>query len=353
MGDGQKSKKDVNESMRSPRTVGEREVGFMLNDPLPLDCNSFLLSQMKKQVGDLTASMILCGKWESTRKQMEVPWKSFRNWCVENNIKIIRKKECLDFLVSLIEENRLSSGTIRSYKNSPALPWRLIKVDATNWEFQELIKAAFIRNPPSSKHMPSWSLDKVLDLLVKEKFSNCSNPFDCLKKAVFLTALASGNRCSELAALNRDSLQFSDSGLVMAVKPGFIYKNQRLGRCPPNIIIPRLISNEALCPVMAIRRLLEIDDDVEGALFKNTSTGARLSSASISQILAKVIHEADPTSIGKGHDVRKIAASLAWTRGVSPEEICKRAFWSSSNCFVTKYLVPGLNNPKCIALGSC
>ena len=49
----------------------------------------------------------------------------------------------------------------------------------------------------------------------------------------------------------------------------------------------------------------------------------------------------------------KMAASIAWTRGVPLEIITTRSFWRSPNVFITGYLVPGTRDPgTCVALGT-
>ena len=61
----------------------------------------------------------------------------------------------------------------------------------------------------------TWSLDRVLTLLETDKYDNqeaLPMPYNLLKKAIFLTALASGNRVSEIAAIDA-------TGALEGVKP--------------------------------------------------------------------------------------------------------------------------------------
>ena len=83
---------------------------------------------------------------------------------------------------------------------------------------------------------------------------------DLLNKTLFPFALACANRASEIAAIQRNSVCHRDEerALVMAVKPGFIYKSQRLNRCPPNIVIRTLNSaSKDICPVVYLREYLQ------------------------------------------------------------------------------------------------
>ena len=85
-------------------------------------------------------------------------------------------------------------------------------------------------------------------------------------KALFLTALAIGNRVSDLAALSRASILISPnrSQVSLPVRPGFLYKNQSISRTPPNIVVKVLrdgSSPHRLCPVDALLRWIDLSKD--------------------------------------------------------------------------------------------
>lgn len=104
--------------------------------------------------------------------------------------------------------------------------------------------------------IPSWNLEKVLALLQSPTFVGENLPRRiALMKALFLTALACGNRVSELAAIVRSGVTFMDdpARVLLPVSPGFLFKNQRLNRTP-NIEALALDTSD-LCPVAAIREL--------------------------------------------------------------------------------------------------
>ena len=60
--------------------------------------------------------------------------------------------------------------------------------------------------------------------------------------ALFIIAVATGNRVSELANLDKTSIRFSmnDSAVTLTVLPSFLFKNQTAKQNPPNILIPAL-----------------------------------------------------------------------------------------------------------------
>ena len=63
----------------------------------------------------------------------------------------------------------------------------------------------------------------------------------------------------------------------------------------------------------------------------------------ITHLLVRTINLAGPNTFAKGHDVRKVSVSLSWGREVPPEDLIRRMFWSSSNIFIKKYLMPANN----------
>ena len=128
----------------------------------------------------------------------------------------------------------------------------------------------------------------------------------------------------------------------MAVRENFLYKNQRLNRCPPNIIIKALRGGEDIISLWPVKHILSYirrtKDKREGTALFCTQEQVQILKRPISLRICKTIEEACPGSIPRGHDVRKMAASLAWVRGVAPSEIMEAAFWKSSSTFITHYL---------------
>jgi hypothetical protein len=203
-----------------------------------------------------------------------VPWRIFQTWLRETALEI-SVKSLLLFCIFLREVKKLATNTIIHYKNALALPLQLAAgIDLNTPPFTRLTKNLFLERPPPSRHIPRWNLDKVLELVSSPAYaSGQPSPFNCLKRTIFLIALASGNRVSELAALERAGIRFSeeDSEVTLVVKPGFLFKNQRLGRTPPNIFIKALVTGpENLCPVRSLKEYMRLEPGNEGPLFRNS-----------------------------------------------------------------------------------
>ena len=166
--------------------------------------------------------------------------------------------------------------------------------------------------------------------------------FCALKKTLFLVAMATGNRVSELAHIYRtglDNIQ-KNSTVRLCVAPGFLYKNQRLSRSPPDIqVIPLLEEGSSICPVNNLVDYLELTSPPNrGPLFLNSKTGRPLHPGSVSKLICELIEEADPGCFPQAHDVRRCITSIAWARGLDTADIAKRVFRRSISIFIERYL---------------
>ena len=299
---------------------------------------------LKKEVGITVAKRVINGKRRSTVKQQQVAWTALQDWLRINPEQGISISSLLEFFIFLKDTKKLSPVTIRNYRSYLLLPIQLVaNVNLKDWRFKEFENSFFIETPKSNPSIPSWSVQKVLDLLKEKSYDSDSCVlYNLLKKSVFLVALATANRVSEMAAMWLPfSKNISENSLQIPIKPGFLFKNQRLGRNPPNIVVASLTDgNNQWCPVKTLETYLRRSGRSRGPLFCNSKTNNPLKASTISHLLCSLINEADPGCFPKAHDVRKAATSLAWTRGLRMDEITKRAFWTSSNVFIDRYLHP-------------
>lgn len=299
---------------------------------------------------------------KSTSGQYENCWKNFQDWIRADASRAITKGNVLLYLEYLASVRNLNPKTILVYRNSLHLPLlHGFQISTKDQEFSLLARSQFNRNPPRQKIIPNWKVDKVLSMFEQPQFDiSRASPGNLMMKTLFLIALATGNRVSELAAMSRGATTFSSDGskVVIPVKPGFLYKNQTLYKTPPSIVIKALRNNDStphrLCPVAALKQWLRLSEPWScDAIFMNPKTKKPMNSSAISSYLVRSINAASPRTFAKAHDLRKISASLAWVRGVPTHEITQNLFWTSASTFIKKYLVPLHGKPSvCIAAGS-
>ena len=291
----------------------------------------------------------------SSNRQFEAGWKAFQRWLPEDTPEVT-KPVFLSFLVSL-KDLGLSHHTALSYRNSLKIPLDIaFRINTSDPEFDLLAKSHFLANPPTPKIIPSWSLDDAITSLQAKGDGHNLSPEETFMSSLFLLSVASGNRASEIANIDRRTIIWnqSDSSVSLYVMPNFLYKNQNAKRTPPIIHIPPL-PNSALCPVAAVRTLLA-SPNPRGCdkLLVNPSTFAPILASSCRYWLCKAINWLLPNTIARAHDIRKNSYSMAWVRGVPIEEIMKRGFWASSSVFFTRYLNPNLSSSSSnfVAAGS-
>ena len=298
----------------------------------------------------------------STSAQYEHCWRNFQSWLSSAPNAPISKGTILEYLVHLADAGGLNPKTVLVYRN--ALHLSLLhgfRINTKDQEFSLVARSQFIANPPRQKLIPHWRPNKVLSMLEQPRFvTSKASPINLMMKTLFLVALATGNRVSELAAMSRGSISFGEdrSRVTIPVKPGFLYKNQSMARAPPNITFPCLYNDDGshhrLCPVSALHRWLQVSDPWgHDAVFINPQSKKPMNSGAISSYLVRTTNATAPRTFAKAHDVRKVAASLAWVRGVPPSKIIDFMFWHNTSVFINKYLVPIRERAKrCIAAGA-
>lgn len=309
-----------------------------------MDRLQFLKQVLTNQHDSKIAEELIQAHRSSTSKQAQSVWKCFKNWLPED-ISKITKDTVLHFLIYLNEVKGLSPQTILNYKSCLAWPLKTaFNLNLNESCFSLLTKTQFLKNPPRRKKIPTWSIDKALETFSSRAFDNqIITGEKLLLKALFLTALATGNRASELASTIREGVVMNNNMVHLPVQRSFLFKNQSVSNpSPPSINFPVLGNNNTLCPWLCLKKYIETTDreSHEGFIFINPKSFKPLKAGRFSYWLVKSIRMADDAAIKPaGHDVRKFGHSIAFTRGEDPTTIIKNGFWHSPNVFVHKYLI--------------
>ena len=290
---------------------------------LSLDSVSFLRTHLAVSHKPEVVERLLKGKRASTLYQNNVSWRAFQDFVKVSNPVKPDSSLLLEFCIWLRDSRNLATNTIMNYKAAVGqVLEKVFNINCNSWEFSALKSALFLEKPPNPPRIPSWDINKVLILLQSQKYNQFPpDKFCSLKKTLFLVAMATGNRVSELAHIYRtglDNIQ-RDSPVRLCVAPGFLYKNQRLNRTPPDIqVIPLLEGPDSICPVNNLVSYLELSSPPSrGPLFLNSKTGRPLHAGSVSKLICELIEEADPGCFPQAHDVRRSITSIAWARGFS------------------------------------
>ena len=226
---------------------------------------------------------------------------------------------------------------------------------------------SFHRDRPRGRRgVPTWNLSLVLHQLTKAPFEPLEDA--SLKhltfKTVFLLALASGKRRSEIHAWLYKNIrnQSNWSNVSFYPSPSFLSKNQLAKEGPGSVapvVIPALAptlarsskADRSLCPVRALRCYLDRTSDMRSGkelVFVSFKTGfdRDISPATISSWIKQTVvlcyeqsdQQAHTLMQVKAHDVRAFAASKAFRSGFSLDQILSACHWKSHNTFTEFYL---------------
>ena len=305
----------------------------------------------------------------SSRRVYESRWSIFESWGKEKQVEFEQPSisTIADILIHLFNEKNLKPTTIAGYRTAIADHLGPAGNDISHsFELNRLIASFHRDRPVKDRGVPSWDLSLVLLALTKSPFEPLKDaPLKLLTfKTVFLMTLASGRRRGEVHAWTFKSLKHKAGWKEVTVAPSsvFLSKNQ-LASDGPNVVQPVVIpalkpildsslsQDMTLCPVRSLRYYVDKTKDIRDGKhllfvsFKNGFSGdiqrATISSW-IKQTVILAYQESDletqKLSRVKAHDVRSMAASLAFKGGVSLDQILGACFWKSHTTFTNFYL---------------
>ena len=298
----------------------------------------------------------------STCRQYESGWKKFQGFISSQDVQSVTPSVLTSFATHVFHANpRVSPSTVTNAMVAIRDPISFgfgVTIEDRQWD---LLKASFFRQrPPTTPQPPNWSLGKVLTLLQAPKFQSAPSTRDLFSRTLFLVAMATGHRVSQLAALLR-SPEFTrfgpdDSSVTLATRPLFLAKNERAGHRMKPVTIHAWLTggtHHPLCPVKAMREYLSATSGSSNVnLWLDPHSARPLNSSALAKHLVHIIHLADPLSHPRAHQVRKYASSLAFFRSFDIETVREAGQWSSPKSFVQRYLLPHLTNVPCVAMGS-
>ena len=305
----------------------------------------------------------------STRSVYEAKWAIFTKWCITNQVDFRSPpvKSVADFLMYLFEDRKLQPSTIDGYRSAIADKLGNLTLNISKDENLTRLLDSFHRDRPKGRRgIPSWNLSLVLHQLTKAPFEPIKEAsLKCLTfKTVFLLALGSGKRRSEIHAWQHKNIRHQSdwSKVSLYPSPSFLSKNQLAKEgpeCVAPVVIPALAptlvrslkSDRSLCPVRALRYYLDRTSDIrqhKEFVFVSFKKGfdKDISPATISSWIIQTVilcyelsdKEAHTLHQVKAHDVRAFPASKAFQAGISLEQILSACHWKSHNTFTQFYL---------------
>ena len=304
----------------------------------------------------------------STLSIYEGKWKVFSDWCGHRSVDpfLATIPIVADFLVYLFQERRLSPSTIEGYRSALAGALRHRLDLGKDRDITALVQSFYQERPRVRHVIPSWDLGLVLSCLTKPPFEplRSADLKWCSLKTFFLTLLASGSRRGEIHALSMSRFRHDEHWRWVVLEPhqGFVAKTQ-LRKSGASVLAPIRIpaltpslssdlqEDRTLCPVRALKIYLSRTQDLrigkellfvsfmpshQKDICKNTLSGW------VRNLLRRCYEEPDPGSVPmsstRAHEVRALAASLAFRGNIDMEDIMSSCSWRSHSTFSSFYL---------------
>ena len=298
-------------------------------------------------------------------------WAIFVRWCSQKdtNPSTAPLNQILAFLQSLVNQG-LAYRTIGVYRSAISKFHVLIDGVAVGQHprVTRFMRGTFLKNPPSRTLLPTWDVNVVLKFLSQSPFEplQMASIQSITFKTVFLVALASARRCSELQALGRSSphIQFSSKGVNLRTVLGFLPKTANPQHIGETIFLPYNTKDPELCVVRALKHYVKItnarmlkENVQHNRLFvcyghRNRSKPVTI--RTISGWLVKIIEAAYAASGKslvtpvKAHSTRAQATSRALFNGASFKDIMQAADWRCQSTFIKHYALDLRNIPGSI-----
>ena len=321
------------------------------------DCMA-TIKRFARQAGfssTVAGQLVFCRR-QSTCLNYQARWGTYRKWCRDfgHRSSSLSIAKIADFLTSLFKRKGAALSTIKGYRAmlSAVFKFPLPEI-STSPILKDLIRSFEISARRPLFPPPPWDLDKVLQFLPGPPFEPPARAsfLDKTKKALFLLAMATAKRVSELQALSF-SVSFQGEDLVLYYDPFFHAKTESAANpLPRSVIVPSLsdfagdLPERVQCPVRAIRFLRKAARSasyIPSRLFVSPRNPERaMSKNAMSFYLRQLIIDSGAVSTSRpprAHDIRGIATSLSYYSNLSLSNLMQVATWKSNRVFASRYL---------------
>ena len=308
----------------------------------------------------------------STRKHYKSQWDLFVGWAVRKQLDPLNASLPLlaDFLEYLFKVRQVSVRTILNYKSAISFYWKSqigYELPENDHVIGDLVRGFKRERPIPHKHVVDWDIRLVLSFFQSGKFKDWDRLSDkeLTLKTVFLVALATGKRRSELHAISKNFkwIKGDVRKIELSPVPEFLSKTHLatagLGAFKPIALTslddfagPEGKEERLLCPVRAlayyIKRSSEYRTETQEKLFISYRRGMSkdISKQTISSYIKEAIilaYQSSGTEQAgsihiKPHSVRHVATSLSALKHYSMEDVLRAGAWTTSNVFLSFYM---------------
>ena len=267
-----------------------------------------------------------------------------------------------DYFVYLRNGRKLKASTIATHLAAIMSVMRKRSPDMNISVLKDLIKSFRQSDGVSRLRPPEWDLSVVLEHLRSDHYEPLEDAIllRLTIKTVFLVAMASAARISELHALQADLIRFENTeggSATLGLAPDFVCKNQASDERGRSFKLPALsatVTGEegvslVLCPVRALRiytrRTAALRDGRRRLFLPHSPRSSKeLDLRALAVYLRSAVIDAykaaglSPPSRANPHEIRAVSATMAYHCNISVSDILKGCFWRSNTVFANHYL---------------
>ena len=301
------------------------------------------ISLISQRFSSKTVEILLAGNRTSTLATYESAWNNWNNWCAEehqnpmsNDLRVI-----LSFLTSLHVKGK-SYSTINIHRSMLSMTLKAIDNVAIGQHPMVLnfMKGCYNLNPPRPRYSAMWDVQVVLNFMREAGNNSILNLSIITKKLATLLAISTLLRVSELASLNKISLEFSPTGARIALsRPR---KAQSSG--PLRWVSIDKYEDGRICPVDCLRTYIYLTDfnrnegNQRSLFISLIEPFGPVSGNTIGRWIKTYLSFAGiNTDIFSAHSTRGAAASGAVRSGVPIDSILRTGDWSNESTFAKYY----------------
>ena len=264
-------------------------------------------------------------KAKNTVRAYKSDFKDFSLFCVQNDFKNLPSDPKIvslylthlstkDIKISTIKRRLVSIGVIHKMKGHyldtkhPLIIENLMGIKRRKGTVQKGKKPLLIRD-----------LKAIIDVINQQKIEDIKKLRD---KTIILIGFSGGFRRNEIVSLDVDDLEFVYEGVKITVKKS---KTDQFGE--GFIKALPYFENELYCPVISLKRWLNISKITKGSIFRRFTKGSNLSNNRLTdQTVALLIKEylkltGMDSSNYSGHSLRSGFATSAAESGVEERSI--------------------------------
>ena len=303
---------------------------------------------------------------KSSAGQYDKMWAVFASWCQERGLSPGQApvNKVLEFLQSLLNKG-MAFRSIGVYRS--AISYFHDQVDGLpigqNRQVCKFMKGVFHKNPPVKTLYPTWDLNIVLSFLQDRIFVPLERASvqAISTKTVFLAAITSARRISELQALSRDPpyIRWEKEGVRLRTVAGFLSKTAVPSHLGQEIFLPKMCektdSNKELCVYRNVKNYIKVTSSVVEpknaqneprplfVCYGQKNKGQKASKQTIARWIVHTIKCAYAASGRpipdhlRAHSTRAQSTSTALFNKVPIEEIMRAADWRTESTFARHY----------------